>query len=101
MKKFYTAADLPDAYIILNLLSQAGIEAHVFNENAQGVLGEIPFTHAYPVVWLEHASDRARAEEVIADYEASETDGVCRCHACGEENPINFQLCWRCGKPMR
>ena len=52
MKKIYSAATLPDAHLVRGLLGQAGIEAKVFNEKLQGGMGEIPFTHAYPEVWI-------------------------------------------------
>lgn len=98
MHKLYTAANLPEAYIVLHLLTQARIEAHVFNENAQGALGEIPFTHAYPEVWLVDEADMARARDVVAGYERSSIEGHVRCPGCGEENPANFQSCWNCGQ---
>lgn len=96
--KLYTAADLPDAYIVLNLLTQAHIEVRVFNENAQGGLGEIPFTHAYPEVWLLDEADMERANKVIENYESSEVEGDVYCTGCHEENPANFQYCWNCGE---
>jgi hypothetical protein len=100
MRKLYTASNLPDAYIVFHLLGQAGIEARVFNENAQGGLGEIPFTHAYPEVWLMDEADVPRAREVIADYEKSSGDRDVHCAACREKNPANFQVCWNCGEPI-
>ncbi len=101
MKKVYTAADLPDAHIILNLLAQAGIEARVFNENAQGGLGEIPFTQAYPEVWVTDAREVPRAQEIVkAQLNAKVDSGVVFCRACVEENPRNFQLCWHCGADL-
>jgi hypothetical protein len=101
MKKVYTASDLPDAYIVLNLVIQAGIEARVFNENAQGGLGEIPFTHAYPEVWVNDARDATRAQEIVKAHLSAPADsGVVFCRACGEENPRNFQLCWHCGAEL-
>lgn len=100
MRRLYTAANLPEAYIVLQLLEQAGIEACVFNENAQGGLGEIPFTHAYPEVWLMEEVDLARAREVVTGYERSSAEGTVRCTECREENPANFQLCWNCGEQL-
>ncbi len=100
MRKLYTAANLPEAYIVLQLLEQAGIEACVFNENAQGALGEIPFTHAYPEVWLMEDADFARGRKVVDDYERSPVEGSVHCKGCHEENPANFQLCWNCGEQL-
>jgi len=98
MKKIYTAADLMEAHIMLDLLSHAGIQGRLFNENAQGGLGEIPFTHAYPEVWIMNDRDLERAQAVASNYDSLPIEiGIVLCIACGEENPRNFQLCWHCG----
>lgn len=101
MQKLYCAANLPDAYLLLHRLERAGIEALVLNEHAQGGLGEIPFTHAYPEVWLVKSDDAVRASGIVADHERREPLGkpsVCR--SCNEENPGSFEVCWRCGAPI-
>jgi hypothetical protein len=101
MKKLYCAANLPDAHIVLHLLDEAGIEARVFNENAQGGLGELPFTHVYPEVWLMNERDFRRAREIVDAHEAPPRDlGDVRCGGCGEDNPRNFQVCWQCGRTL-
>ena len=98
MKRIYSAANLMEAHIILDLLSHVGINARLFNENAQSGVGEIPFTHAYPEIWVMNDSDVERGKLVINRYESSPIDtGIVFCTACGEENPRNFQLCWHCG----
>jgi len=98
MKKVYSAANLIEANIMLDLLGHAGIRARLFNENAQGGLGEIPFTHAYPEVWVINDGDLERGRVVAINYENSPVEaGVLFCQECGEENPRNFQLCWHCG----
>jgi hypothetical protein len=100
MQKVYSAATLPDAHLILGLLRQAGIEARVFNENAQGGLGEIPFIQAWPEVWVVDERDVARAREVIGAMEGADPTTQIPCSACGEANPGNFQTCWSCGEPI-
>lgn len=101
MRKIYSAATLPDAHLVRGMLGQAGIEAKVFNENAQGGMGEIPFTHAYPEVWLVDERDSERAAEVIRQFERPGPHAVVvRCAACSEDNPGNFQLCWNCGEAL-
>ncbi|GMR03797.1 MAG: DUF2007 domain-containing protein [Gammaproteobacteria bacterium] len=102
MQKLYSAANLQEAYLILHLLEHAGIEARIFNEHAQGGLGEIPFTHTYPEVWLINESDQARARELLEEYQnADEATEAVRCPACGEQNPGVFEICWRCSAPIR
>ena len=101
MKKLYRAANLPDAHILRGLLVQAGIQAHVFNENAQGGLGQLPFTEAWPEVWVSEDRDLRRAQEIVQAFECSpEVMESVPCPACAEENPASFQLCWSCGKSL-
>lgn len=101
MKKIYSAANLMEAHIILDLLMHMGINARLFNENAQGAVGEIPFSNTYPDIWVVNDSDVERGKSVIGQYESSPIDtGVVFCSACGEENPRNFQLCWHCGEGL-
>lgn len=101
MIRIYQAADLPEAHLIAGLLRQAGIDARVFNENAQRGLGDIPFGAAYPEVWLIDPADAARANRMIKDFEGASTEpGSVFCRACSEENPANFELCWKCGAKL-
>lgn len=99
MRKLYAAANLPEAYLLLHRLADAGIAAHVFNENAQGGVGELPFTHTYPEVWLENEGDWQRGREIVLQHERRpvERPGH-RCRRCGEDNPGTFEVCWRCGE---
>ena len=83
---------------MLDLLGHAGIRARLFNENAQGGLGDIPFTHAYPEVWVINDGDFERGRAVASKYDSSPIEtGIVVCASCGEQNPRNFQLCWHCG----
>ena len=101
MRKVYSAATLPDAHLVRGLLIQAGIDARVLNENAQGGMGEIPFTHAWPEVWVIDESDETKAREVVRQFERPAVRaGVQRCAICTEENPGNFQVCWNCGAEL-
>jgi hypothetical protein len=102
MRRVYSASDLPQAYLIKELLRQEGIEAQVFNENAAGGLGELPFTHTYPEIWLQNDTDIAAAQEIIRRFETEEAapgkDRICA--ECGEANPSNFASCWSCGADL-
>lgn len=101
MKRLCKAPSLPDAHILRNVLEQSGIEARVFNENAQGGAGQLPVFEAYPEIWLENEADFERAQAVIRAFEsAPRVTGSTRCTACGEESPANFQACWSCGAAL-
>ncbi len=99
MKRIYSASDLVEAHLLVQLLREAGIECHVFNENLQGGVGEIPFTHAYPEIWVVDEADEARARALIQEYErAGRSAPSWRCPYCGEDNPGTFLSCWQCGR---
>lgn len=101
MKKIYSAADLPEAHLISHLLARAGIAHHIFNENLQGGVGELPFTHTWPDIWVIDDADAEPAGAVIREYERADTRGEPRrCAVCQEENPPAFEICWRCGTSL-
>jgi len=101
VERFYIAVNRFDAYLLLHQLQHAGIAAHVFNEHVQSIVGEVPPDVAQPQVWLERAVDRPRAERVLAALQSERRQsGSVRCAGCGEDNPANFELCWRCGASL-
>ena len=69
MKKLYSANNLMEAQIVLDLLEHAYIPAQLFNQHAQGGLGDIPFTHAYPEVWVIRDEDYERGKRIVQTYE--------------------------------
>ena len=101
MIRFYTAMSRFDAYLLADRLNQAGIRAHVFNEHASSIVGEVPPDIGQPQVWLEREQDRERAAVLLARIEADAGEaGTRRCAACGEESPASFDLCWKCGNGL-
>jgi hypothetical protein len=101
MFRFYVARQRYDAYLIADRLNQAGIRAHVFNEHASSIVGDVPPDVAQPQVWLERECDRERAQILLQSIEADgAAGGTRRCAACGEESPANFDLCWNCGRGL-
>jgi hypothetical protein len=101
LKKLYSAASLPDAHLIRDLLGHAGIEAHVFNENAQSGVGQLPVMEAYPQIWIVNERDLPRARQILEAFEHMPAIGSnLRCEQCSEDNPTTFQLCWNCGASL-
>lgn len=92
----HCAASLPDAQLIADLLHAAGIDARVFNQNAQGATGEIPPAAVCPQVWVVDDQALAPALALIAEYVRRPIPGSRVCPHCGEENPTNFLSCWAC-----
>ena len=97
MKRIYSAASLPEAHLLLHRLREDGIEARVFNENAHGGVGELPFTHAYPEVWIADPADELKVREIVQEFErGTEPVQNVDCAECGEHNPATFEICWNC-----
>ncbi len=101
MIRFYVARQRYDAYLVADRLNQAGIRAHVFNEHASSIVGDVPPDVAQPQVWLERECDADRARVLLAGIEADAASAPPRhCPACGEESPGSFDLCWNCGHAL-
>ena len=101
MIRVYIAESLADAHLVSNLIRSCGIESHIFNEFADGAVGELPFTHTWPEVWIENDEDETRALEIIANRStsvSSSEDVVCT--VCEQDNPANFEICWNCSAPL-
>lgn len=97
MLKIYSAGNITDAYLVQSLLAEANIETHILNEFAQGGVGELPFTHAYPELWLVNVTDSENARNIIEKFEnKQEPTGTLLCPQCGEHNPGSFEICWHC-----
>lgn len=98
MKRIANAANLPEAMLLLDLLSQHGIRARILNANASSIAGELPIDASLPQIWVDDASRAARAREVIEVHLRKGPLGPpVGCPKCGEENPSSFDLCWACG----
>ena len=77
-------------------LASHGIDTLLRNEFSSGVMGEVPFSEAWPQLWAsEEFMDQAllliESSEKMAD---SKSDWVCK--VCDEENPGTFEVCWSC-----
>ena len=101
MERFYTALNRFDAYLLLHRLQHAGISAHVFNEHASSIVGDVPPDVAQPQVWLADDSDEPRARALLREIELDALRVTPRnCRSCGEQSPGNFDLCWKCGTAL-
>ena len=100
MIRFGTAANLPEAHLLLRLLAEAGIPPRILNEHAQGATRELPFTQTWPEIWLENETDLVRADEIRRRFERAKELPPQRCSQCGEQNPGSFELCWKCSAPL-
>jgi hypothetical protein len=93
--------DRVQAHLLRHLLAAHGIKAHVFNENMQGAVGEVPVDSALPQVWVDDERDEPRARELLRQNEIDRSrQGSHFCRKCQEENPATFELCWNCGASL-
>lgn len=102
MYTVYVAQDMMDAALLRQRLDQAGIHSGLKNDLLQGALGELPLT-LRPEVFVYDEADIAPARQCVADLEAamgSPVQGEVLCGKCGEQNPANFELCWKCGADL-
>ena len=100
MRRVYTAQSLIDGQLVVDLLAQAGVPCQLFNQNAQGGLGDLPVTH--PEVWVKRDFDESKARRAIREYESRPTPANDRvCGVCFENNPATFDICWRCNAALR
>ena len=100
MKRLYSADTRVDAFLLRDRLLHADIEAHVFNQHMQSIVGDVPPDVAGPQVWVDD-EDYARARDVLETFRAERLrSGTHACARCGEDNPATFELCWKCGSSL-
>ena len=97
MKRVLIAPTLLDPHPAVDALSSLGIATHIFNANAAGALGEVPFMQAQPEVWVDDDAQEARARGALAGLRNAPPRDEKTCPHCGEFNPGNFLSCWQCG----
>lgn len=99
MKRVYTAQSLIDGQLVVDLLARAGVPSLLFNQNAQGGLGDLPVTH--PEVWVKRNFDEQKARRAIREFENRPPPALDKtCGTCLERNPSTFDICWRCDTPL-
>ena len=101
MIRVYIAENLADAHLVCNRIRANGIAAHVFNEFSNGAVGELPFTHTWPEVWVENDQDEDNALTIVKECQLVDfVDSEFACPACGQLNPVNFEICWSCSTQL-
>jgi hypothetical protein len=99
MKRVYIADTLVDGQLVLDLLQEAGITARLFNQNAQGGLGELPVSP--PEVWILRNRDEAQAGKLVRSFKDRRIPRhSLPCMTCGEHNPESFEICWQCHQAL-
>jgi hypothetical protein len=112
----YEGADSYDAQFVRNLLADAGIEAIVVGDAADGAVGDrTPFSSP-PKIWVPPA-DVDRARPIIAEYKrrlikraetavggsedaGKELNAEPFCYHCGNPVTVGQTPCPTCGQPL-
>lgn len=100
MKRVHIAPTLLDAQLAADALSSLGIVSHIFNANAAGAMGEVPFMQTQPEVWVDDDTQETQACEALAGLLNARPRAEKNCSHCGESNPGNFLSCWQCGHTL-
>lgn len=98
MIKAYYSLDLTEAVLLRDHLIHNGVAASVRNKGAV----RIPYDGIASEVWV---ADDVNGDEVTTLIRGflktrkgpSAERSSWACPACGEQNPGEFELCWRCG----
>jgi len=93
----HLAQDIQQANLIIHLLEQNNVQAIILNQYTQGAMGELPFTQAYPEIWVDEKLTN-QASKLIKKFEQLPlSENTVYCEKCHEVNPENFETCWACG----
>jgi hypothetical protein len=98
----YLAADIAEAQLLRDRLTERGISAMVRNTHLQGALGELPLS-VRPEVCVFDQRDYESARDCVKQMELAQkqiTGPDVSCPTCKEMNPGNFEVCWSCGKDL-
>jgi len=96
-KPVYLAANPVEAEIVKDYLRAQGIATRVQGAYAWGAAGDLPLPEVYPRLYLADERDRARALQLLREYEAGSGGAAWACRHCGEPSPGTFAVCWNCG----
>ena len=92
-----TAGTLGEATLLQRALQAEGISARVSGEHRASIAGYLPMPESMVEVMVpDHDLERAR--EVLAGLKQDDARPAWRCAECGEENPGNFDECWKCSR---
>jgi hypothetical protein len=97
MKRVHVAATLLEAQLAADTLAAVGITTHILNAHAAGALGDLPFLHAQPELWVDDDAQTERARTVLATIRDAPASVEKPCPRCGKPNPGHFLSCWHCG----
>ena len=100
MVKVFVAQHPTEAHLLKGLLESNGIPSEVRREALFGVRGEIPFTEAFPEIWVLNDEQVGEALNVLRNRSTKTNDldegQSWWCSNCGETVEPQFTTCWQC-----
>lgn len=98
MRKVFQCNNSIELESYKDVLRRNDIRFLVKNEFISGAVGELPFTEAWPQIWVLDEEDEQRAKKLCQkaeqEYLKPQQDWVCS--NCGETNSASFEFCWHC-----
>ncbi|QTH64118.1 DUF2007 domain-containing protein [Psychrosphaera ytuae] len=98
MKRIFTCNNHLELQAFKEALNRVGIQHFVKNEYIFGAVGELPFTEAWPELWVVNEDQLEQAQQTCRETEqamrADKPEWLCR--HCGETNDGSFEFCWQC-----
>ncbi len=103
MRKVFEHPASHEVGLCESILTSNGIPAEIRNRGVSSLMGEIPFTEAFPELWVLKDEDYDRAVSLLQEYHRAVAQpaaaGQWACPSCGESVPSNFDACWKCEAP--
>ena len=94
-----TFARMDEAGLLVATLKNAGIEAIMRGQYRPRLFFLAGIYKTLCEVWVA-PDDEQRARQIMAENETNADAPPRNCVHCGEENPGNFDICWKCGKSV-
>lgn len=92
----HRARHLVEATLLARAIEQAGVRATVLGEHRAGLVGGVAQEDTLVDVVVDGA-DVSRAQAAVRRFFGPQLVlAPWTCPTCGETNPGNFELCWRC-----
>ena len=110
----FKSTNLFEAHLVVSVLANNGIKAHVRGEHLVGLAGAIAVSDAMAQVWVG-PGDTTRANEILGFAVTRDTLGRLSlvgarqggelsepdtCPACHETWEPGFEICWSCEAPL-
>lgn len=98
MKRVFTCSNSFELQAFKAELERIGVPYFVKNQYISSAVGELPFTEAWPELWVLNESD---ADQALVSCKKIESEMLkpkadWSCDMCGETNDGSFEYCWQC-----